>query len=96
MCAKRRNVLPGLVVLSFLFSTAAGLAGEKFPIISNGSLGAVNFTDGYYTYFLNTDNRSIDVYTFHGGYSTGPSVARVIEIGGREIAVFDFTTGKDL
>ena len=62
-------------------------------VTSTGALGAASYTDGYYHYFLNTDNRSIDVYTSHGGYSTGPSVGRLApQLNGDDAVVFDFTS----
>ena len=65
----------------------------RLGLTSNGSLGAVDWADGYYRHYLNTDNLSIDVYTGAGGYVTGAQVARLVaQPGGPDVAVFDFTT----
>jgi hypothetical protein len=89
-----KTVLLGAAVLLVVFTCqpSASIAADKFPISSNGSLGALSLTDGYYTYILNTDNLSLDIYTSAGGYNLGPSVGRIVTIGGKEIAVFDYST----
>jgi len=102
-CTPRVLILMVMVLLGF-----SGTAFGQIPAItSNGSLGAISWWDGYYTVILNTDAMSIDVSTFHGGYSVGggcpwgtyspdPALNRcarlVPQSGGPDIVVYDFTT----
>lgn len=62
-------------------------------VASTGAMGAASLVDGDSHYYLNTDARSLDVYTPAGGYSAGPVTGRLVpQAGGGEAVIFDFTT----
>jgi hypothetical protein len=107
MCGFRSSPRIWLAAALMLAMTA-GVANGQIPnITSNGSLGPISWGDGYYTIIFNTDAMTIDISTFHGGYSvgggcpfgmyTGPGdpdgCARLVsQPGGPDIVVYDFTT----
>ena len=96
------------LAVAFILAGTAGIASGQIPAItSNGSLGPYNFWDTFYTYYLNTDAMTIDVYTSFGGYAVGgvcppgtytgagdvDGCARLVsQPGGPDIVVYDFTT----
>jgi hypothetical protein len=107
MCRVRSTPRVLILIATVLLGFSGTAFGQIPAITSNGSLGAISWWDGYYTVILNTDAMSIDVSTFHGGYSVGggcpwgtyspdPALNRcarlVPQSGGPDIVVYDFTT----
>ncbi len=99
----RRAGWVGLGVFLAVLTAAAIPASAQIPkIVSNGSLGAVSWWDGYYAIIFNTDAMTIDVYTSAGGYNVGGACpiapgpngcARLVtQPGGSDIVVWDFTS----
>jgi hypothetical protein len=89
-----------LAVTLMLIGVASMASGQIPSITSNGSLGAISWIDGSYTF--NTDTRTIDSVDVIGsacppGTYTGPGdldgCARLVsQPSGLDIVVYDLTT----
>jgi hypothetical protein len=88
-----RGVALACLSVGFTLFAAAAAHGGKLGIASTGALGLVNWQDGYYTYYLNTDSGTVDASAPGGGSWNVLTGGRLVsQPGGPDVMVYDFTT----